>query len=102
MGWTIMIHFFTKISKQIKDLEFNKELQNIGVAYRYFGCLIPFEYRSRALFLLSWYPKLIYHATVLGVKSLVFSKPRPTVVVLETDIDVLVFTLIRMFLFRKK
>ncbi|HTV90557.1 MAG TPA: glycosyltransferase family 4 protein [Stellaceae bacterium] len=97
-----MIHFFTKISNNPVNLEFNKELEKIGVDYRCFGALIPFEYRSRVLYLLIWYPKMAYHAFRLAVKSLILSKPHPTTVVHETDVDVLVFSFVRLFLPWKK
>jgi len=93
-----MIHFFTKIGKDVEHMEFTKEIKNLNVEYRIFGCSIPFEYRTRIMFALAWYPKLFYHAVVLGFRSLIISRPHPTVVVLDTDVDVLVFSAIRMLL----
>jgi glycosyltransferase involved in cell wall biosynthesis len=98
-----MIHFFTKIGSDVQAFEFTKELNRLrDVRCRIFGCSIPFEYHSRIMFVLVWYPKLVYHFTLLAIRSMILSRPRPAVVVVESDVEVLVFSAIRALRLRKQ
>lgn len=94
-----MIHFFTKIQQNVQDLEFTKELNKIeNLDYRVFGCIIPFRYRTRLMFLIAWYPKLAYYCSLMAIRSLILDKPHPDVVVVESDIEVLIFSTLRALL----
>src|SRR3954453_14108353 len=98
-----MIHFFTKIGGDVQGFEFTKELKKLPqLRYKIFGCSIPFAYRSRVMFILAWYPKLAYHSTLLAIRSMILSRPHPSVVVLESDVEVLLFSAVRMFLSRNR
>src|SRR4051794_30920113 len=98
-----MIHFFTKIGGDVRGFEFTKELEKLPpLSYRIFSCSIPFAYRSRIMFLLAWYPKLVYQFTLLAIRSMISSKPLPSVVVLESDVEVLVFSVVRTFISRNR
>jgi glycosyltransferase involved in cell wall biosynthesis len=98
-----MIHFFTKIGRDVRGFEFTKELQKIcDVETRIFGCLIHFAYRHRIMFVAAWYPKLIYHSIRLAFRSLVIARPHPAVVVLESDVEVLIFAALGRFVWWRR
>lgn len=91
-----MIHFFPTFSKDAAASPFGDELRRTGIPCRIFAGSVRFQYRRRWSVLLLGYPKLAWFAVKSAVRSLFLSKPGPAVVVLSSDIEVLVFSLLRL------
>ena len=78
-------------SNDASDSPLAHELAASGVEHRLLADELTLQYRSRAWLLLVGWPKVFLRALRSAWRSLVQSTPRPEVVVLNTDIDVLVF-----------
>lgn len=93
-----MIHFFVTFSPDANNSPFGAELRRLGIPFQLFSGMaqLPFQ-RGRGLMLLSGYMRLIRFALQKTVQSIV-SKPRPDVVVLGSDVEVLVYSCLRMLL----
>jgi glycosyltransferase involved in cell wall biosynthesis len=89
-----MIHFFVKDSPTT-DLPFISEFKTYGIPFRVFGGYVPFEYRSRIMILLKGYPKLLCYAARAFFRSM-SSGARPNTVVLQSDVEILVFSAMKM------
>ena len=89
-----MIRLFIKNSPTC-DLPFIRELKKWGIPFRVFGGYVPFEYRSRIMILLKGYPKLVYYATIAFFRSM-SSGARPNIVVLQSDVEIFVFSAMKM------
>lgn len=89
-----MIHFFPLFS-DAADTEFGHALRRIGVEHKIFSNPVAFNYRSRLKLLLVCIPRLVFASAKVALASLVFSRPQPDVVVLGSDIEVLIFALVR-------
>ena len=92
-----MIHFFPTFSEDADLSPFGRELRRAGIGYRIFAGHVRFQYRHRLSMLLRGYPRLAWFAAKCAVRSLFLSHPRPAVVALGSDIEVLVFSLLRLF-----
>lgn len=92
-----MIHFFPRFGKDAADTPFGAALRASGVPHRIFGADLPLNYRSRADLLLRIYPALIRNSVRCGWRSLLRrgDGPAPDAVVLTSDVEVLVFALLR-------
>ena len=90
-----MIHFFPTFSNDASNSPLAHELAASGVEHRLLADKLTLQYRSRAWLLLVGWPKVLLHALRSAWRSLVKSTPRPDVVVLSTDIEVLVFGAVR-------
>jgi len=73
-----------------------EELRRTGVAHRIFAGHVRFQYRRALSMLLFGYPRLAWFAARSAVRSMFLSTPRPDVVVLGSDVEVLVFALLRV------
>lgn len=91
-----MIHFFPLFSRDAASTFYGEALRRLGVEHRIFAGSIPFTFRSRLTLLVLGLPRLAWFALVSGWRSLVLAKPVPQAVVLSSDIETLVFALIRM------
>jgi glycosyltransferase involved in cell wall biosynthesis len=96
-----MIHFFPIFSKNAENTEFGHALKRIGINHKIFSGHIRFNYRSRLKLVFVCIPRLMLFAGRSAIASLVLSRPVPDAVVLGSDIEVLVFALVRA-LFRRK
>ncbi len=93
-----MIHFFPTFSASADSTPLGEELRRIGTPYRIFASQIRLEFRRRIFILLLGYPKLAWFALRSAWRSMVLSRPRPDAVVLGSDVEVLVFALLRSLL----
>ncbi|HZH45264.1 MAG TPA: glycosyltransferase [Roseococcus sp.] len=90
-----MIHFFPRFPGA-DESPTGEALRNIGIRYRIFELLAPQNHRFRFQILLVGYPKLAWAALRVAMQSLLGPRPqRPRLVVLGSDIEVLVFALVR-------
>jgi glycosyltransferase involved in cell wall biosynthesis len=96
-----MIHFFPIFSRRAADTEFGAALRRIGIAHRIFAGEVRFNYRSRAQLLLVCIPRLALFALGAGARSLFLARPFPDAVVLGSDVEVLVFSLLRAVRLRR-
>ena len=96
-----MLHFFPRFASGFEDTPFAEELRRLGVAHRFFGAGINFRYRSRLGLVFSVYPRLFWFALWSAVQSLLLARPSPTAAVIGTDVEALVFGLIRLLCFRQ-
>jgi glycosyltransferase involved in cell wall biosynthesis len=96
-----MIHFFPIFSRRAAETELGAALRRIGVAHRIFAGEVRFNYRSRLELLLVCMPRLALFALGAGVRSLFLARPFPDIVVLGSDVEVLVFALLRALRLRR-
>lgn len=96
-----MIHFFPTFSRQAAESPFADALRRTGVEHRIFAGQVRFIYRTRAKLFLVCIPRLAIFALRSALASLVFSRPVPHAVVLSSDVEVLVFSLVRLLFHRQ-
>lgn len=95
-----MIHFFPRFSKTAEDTPFGQSLREIGVEHRIFGTAVSQEYKYRFQLLLIGYPRLAWTALAVAIKSLLITRQQPPrAVVISSDVEVLVFALVRLLPF---
>ncbi len=91
-----MIHFFPRFSKRAGDTPFGDALRALGVAHRIIGTDVPQAYRTRLQLLLIGYPKLALSALSTAARSLLSrTGPPPDAAVISSDVEVLMFALVR-------
>lgn len=92
-----MIHFFPRFPGA-DESPMGEALRRIGVPYRLFELLAPQNHRHRIQILLVGYPKLMLAALRVARRSLLGPRAqRPDAVVLGSDIEVLIFALVRLW-----
>jgi glycosyltransferase involved in cell wall biosynthesis len=91
-----MIHFFPTFSRDADASPLGDELRRTGIPYRILAGHVRFQYRHRLSMLLRGYPKLAWFAVKSAGRSLFLSDPSPKVVVLGSDIEVLIFSFVRL------
>ena len=96
-----MFHFFPRYTKDASDTPFGSELRRLGVPHRFFGAVLSHRYRSRLELLFVIHSKLLWFSLRNAWRSLVTSRPAPTVVVINSDVETLVFGLFRWVLRRR-
>ena len=95
-----MLHFFPKYSRDVEETPFAAELRRLGVPYRMFGEAVDRQYQTRTGLLLRVYPRLLRVAFRQALASL-RSAPPPDAVIVTSDIEALVFGLLRAVLRRR-
>lgn len=93
-----MIHFFPRFSDDASNSPLARELAASGVEHRLLAKDVTLQYQSRLWLVFVGWPRLLLVATRAGWTSLVTSRPRPDTVVLNNDIEVLVFGVLRAIL----
>ncbi len=96
-----MLHFTHLYRWDIEASPFGRELQRLGVAYRFLATPMSLRYRSRAALALRVYPQLLRRALASATRSLAFSRPCPAAVVVSSDVEALVFGAVRSLLRRR-
>lgn len=96
-----MIHFFPTFSRDAADTPYGEGLRRLGIPHRIIAGEVRFQYRTRLKLLLVCIPRLALFAVRAAITSLVVSRPRPDTVVLGSDIEVLVFAVVRALTFRR-
>lgn len=97
-----MIHLFPTFSNDASKSPLALELAALGEPYRLFPEKISLRYRSRlALVFLGW-PRVFWFGLKSAYKSMIASPDKPDVVLLGSDVEVLVFGLLRALLFDKR
>ena len=91
-----LIHFFPIFSKAAEHSALGEELRKQGVEHQIIAGEVRLSYKRRIWLFFLGLPKLAWFAAKSAIKSLVFGKPRPQVVVLGSDIEVLIFAFIRL------
>ena len=95
-----MIHFFPRFSKRAADTPFGDALRTLGVAHRIIGTEVPQTYGTRLRLLLIGYPKLALSALATAARSMLGrAGPPPDAAVISSDVEVLMFALVRMLPF---
>lgn len=77
------------------ETRFGQALREIGAEHRIFAGSVPRSYRSRAGLVLRVLPRILCFALASAWASLVRARPAPDVVVIGSDIEALVFGLVR-------
>ncbi len=96
------MHFFPTFSQEAANTAYGSGLSRIGVPHRIIAGEVKLQYRSRLKLLFVCIPRLALFALRAAVTSLVMSRPRPDTVVLGSDVEVLVFALVRALTFRRR
>lgn len=94
-----MIHFFPRFYHDAEATPFGAALREIGAPYRIISANVSMHYRSRVALLLLGYPKLIWATARAARRSLFDRDAPPDAVVVSSDVEVLVFALIRLLPF---
>lgn len=90
-----MIHFFPIFSKDPSASPFAQELKALGVPHRLYADAVKLRYQSKLGLLLLGWPKLAWFALRCALRSLVLSRPRPSTVVVGSDIESIIFGIVR-------
>ena len=97
-----MIHLFPSWSRDADNTPFGDALRQIGEPYRIFGADLSFRYRSRLKLVFVYLPLLALFALRSSFASMAISRPLPKAVILGSDIQVLVFAVVRRLLRRRE
>ena len=90
-----MFHFFPRFARDVAATPFACELRRSEVPHRIFAEVLNRNYATRAGLLLRVYPLLMACALRAAVRSMVISRPKPDAVVITSDIEALVFGVVR-------
>ncbi len=96
-----MLHFFPRFASGFEDTPFASELRRLAVPHRFFGAGINFRYRSKWALLFVVYPRLFWFALRAAVQSLLLARPSPSAAIIGTDVEALVFGVIRLIFWRR-
>lgn len=92
-----MIHFVLTFSNDARKSPFAQAISALGVDYRIFSEKILLRYRYRIWLLLAGWPKLVWFAVRMAWCSMIRSNPPPSVVVVGTHIEALIFGFFLVF-----
>ncbi len=90
-----MLHFFPRYAADVSGTPFATELRRLREPHRFFGARISLRYKTPFGLLFSVYPRLAWLALRNAVRSLLVSRPKPTAVIVSSDIEALVFGVVR-------
>ena len=93
-----MLHFFPHYAEDVTNTPFAAELRRLQVPHRFFSAEIRLRYKTMFGLLFSVYPRLTWLALRSAIRSLALSHPRPTAVIVCTDVEALVFGILRRIL----
>jgi hypothetical protein len=96
-----VLHFFPNFAEDVSQHPFAIELRRLGVPHRLFPYVVNRRYKTAFGLLFSVYPRSIWSALRFGIVSMVLSRQRPDAVIVGTEVEAMVFGLLR-FLFRLK
>ena len=95
-----MIHFFPRYSKTADASPFGQTLRALGVPHRIIATHVQQTFKYQFQLLLSVYPRLAWSSLTTAAQSMLSrGGPPPVAVVLGSDVEVLVFALIRLLPF---
>ncbi len=94
-----MIHFFPHFADSVERMQetpFAQELRRLKVEHRFFMAKIDLTHRNIFELLFRVYPSLTFMALRKAIASLVHAETKPDFVVLTTEVEVIVFGLVRL------
>ncbi len=97
----VLFHFFPRFARDVHTSPFAMELRRLQVPHRLFAEELNRHYSTRAGLLLRVYPMLLICAGRAAIRSLVLSRPKPDAVIVTSDIEALVFGLLRAVFSRR-
>ena len=100
-GELVLFHFFPRFGRDVAQTPFATELRRLAVPHRLFAEELNRQYTTRLGLLLRIYPLLFLCAARAAVRSLVLSRPKPDAVVITSDIEAIVFGLVRAVFSRR-
>lgn len=96
-----MIHFFITFSSRGENTPFGAALNKLAIPHKIISRHVVLRYHYRTQLYLIGYPKLAFNAAIGAIRSYL-SATRPDTVVVNSDIEVWVFSLFRLLLGRWK
>ncbi len=96
-----MFHFFPRFARNVDNSPFATELRRLAVPHLLFAEDLNRQYATRAGLLLRVYPTLFFCAARAAIRSLLLSSPKPDAVIVTSDIEAVVFGLIRTVFSRR-
>ena len=96
-----MLHFFPHYANDVSDPPFAAELLRSRIPHKFFALAIDRTYKTLAGLLLVVYPRMIWVAACSAIQSLLLSRPCPTAAVVGSDIEALIFGLVRKLFWRR-
>ena len=95
-----MIHFFPRYSKTADASPFGQTLRALGVPHRIIATHVQQTFKYQFQLLLSVYPRLAWSSLVTAMQSMLSRDgPPPDAVVIGSDVEALLFALVRMMPF---
>lgn len=92
-----MIHFFVTFSGNVDESPLAAKMRDLKISHRLFPAKVTLRYKSRLWLVAIGWPSIFFHAIVSAVKSLFFSQPKPSTIVVGSHIEAYVFGLLRLF-----
>lgn len=93
-----MLHFFPHYANDVSDHPFAVELRRSQVPHRFFAAVVNRRYTTVTGLLFTVYPRMIWVAVRSAIRSLLLSRPRSTAAIVGSDIEALIFGLLRKLL----
>ncbi|WP_428533766.1 glycosyltransferase [Rhodopila sp.] len=93
-----MLHFFPHYANDVSEHPFAVELRRCQLPHRFFASEVDRNYTTLAERLFVAYPRMMWVALGSAIRSLLLSRPRPVAAVVGSDIEALIFGLIRTLL----
>lgn len=100
-GGPFILHFFPRFGRDVAQTPFATELRRLAVPHRLFAEDLNRQYATRLGLLLRVYPLLFLCAARAAVRSMVLSRPKPDAVIITSDIEAIVFGLVRAVFSRR-
>lgn len=100
-GGLSMFHFFPRFARDVARSPFASELRRLNVPHRFFAEELNRHYATRLGLLFRVYPLLFLYAARAAMRSLVLSTPKPDAVVITSDIEAVVFGVVRAMFSRR-
>lgn len=91
-----MLHFFPHYANDVSDHPFAVELRRCRIPHRFFACAVDRTYTTLVGRVLVVYPRMIWVAVRSAIWSLLLSRPRPAAAVVGSDIEAMIFGLVRL------
>jgi glycosyltransferase involved in cell wall biosynthesis len=90
-----MFHFFPRYAVDVANDSFAVALRQLQVPHRLFSAAVNLRYQTMLGLIGRVYPRLVWYATCTAIRSMFFSQPRPTAAIVGSDIEALVFGILK-------
>jgi glycosyltransferase involved in cell wall biosynthesis len=96
-----MLHFFPRYANDVSNDSFAIALRDLQVPHRFFAAKVNLRYRTKLGLVARVYPRLAWFSARSAVRSMLLSHPRPTAAIVGSDVEALIFGLMKRIFWRK-